>query len=203
MEEILRFLEIEDLELLREARKTLPALDDDSHFVVQNVVDKWDDEQAVANILMCPDIMEESYRWQTIEKGLESYSNPYYILSTVCGLQHLTAIPDSYREKYLTRVLRFCETKTETLAICASITVTHLLRKDEDYLFSQLYPVFNDNVNHNITLYFAKNYDAKEFKAVAKKAGLSWGTKRHFLKEFAKIKEQEFVKAQIPHFRNS
>lgn len=203
MEEILRFLEIEDLELLRETRKTLPTLDDDSNFVVHNVVDKWEDEQAISNILLYPDIMEESYRWQTIEKGLESYSNPYYILSSVYGLQNITAIPNSYREKYLTRVLRFCETKTETLAICASIAVTHLLSKEEDYIFSQIYPVFNDSVNHNIALYFAKNYCLKEFKAIVKKAGLSWGTKRHFLKEFTKVNGREFIKARIPNFRDA
>ncbi|WP_372370182.1 hypothetical protein [Candidatus Uabimicrobium sp. HlEnr_7] len=205
MEDILYFLGVEDLDSLHESKKKLSKLNEDDHFIVHNVIDKWEDEQAIANILLYPDIIDESYRWQTIEKGLESYSNPYYILAAIYGLQNLKSVPNSYQEKYFSRILRFCETKTDTLAVCASVTATFLATEENSYLLAEIYPVFNDNVNHNFVNHFVQKYDIAQIKAFAKKAGLPWGTKRLFIKECTKAKRNStpLVKAKIPNLKDA
>lgn len=206
MENILQFLEIDNVNDLRRERESLSQLTDDDYFVINNVIEKWDDRQAIANILLFPDIIEKSDRWNTIQKGLESYSEPYYILTAVCGIKRVKSnIPSQYREKYIAQLLRFCDTKTQTLAIQSSITLTHLLHQDEHYLLPQAYPVFNDIVNDNILVFLVENYDEKQLKQLLKNAKISWRAKRQFTKEFSNAKKhkKKLSFTEIPNLKDT
>ncbi|MHA2069117.1 MAG: hypothetical protein ACXABY_32555, partial [Candidatus Thorarchaeota archaeon] len=79
--ELRAFLFATDLDDLMSARANLSDMDYEDTEELLRILQKWEDTQAVANILMYPDLMPEGMRLHYILKGLHENRVIYFALA--------------------------------------------------------------------------------------------------------------------------
>lgn len=83
------FLASSDLDELLAAREALESVDEEDEQAVTDVLVTQGDEQAVANILMYPEVAPDDMRVPALLRGLRSTPDDYTALAAAVGVQHL------------------------------------------------------------------------------------------------------------------
>lgn len=84
-----KFLETRDLDDLLEAKHNISVISQNDQAAIIKILQEWKDIQAVANLLMYPDLIPENERIDYILAGLRETSFPYLVLASVVGLGQL------------------------------------------------------------------------------------------------------------------
>lgn len=87
--ELRDFLDAPDLEALRAAREALEGLDEDDDAHISAVVEDWAPPQALANVLMYPEVLPDDRRQDVLLRALGRPVTDYAVLAAAVGLQHL------------------------------------------------------------------------------------------------------------------
>lgn len=102
-----RFLAASDLAELVAAREAIDAIDEGDAARLHAIVAQWRDEQAVANLLMFPELLPEDDRTPALAEGLSGAHGDYAVLAAAVGLCAWTAADDdapAIAERLLTLV---------------------------------------------------------------------------------------------------
>lgn len=78
------FLAADDLDVVADARAGLPGPDALTSARIAAVIDAWSDRQAVANLLLCPDLIPAAHRAGAVERALRG-DDDYLALAAASG----------------------------------------------------------------------------------------------------------------------
>lgn len=192
---LVKFMKIRDLEILNQAIHELEPLTDADRNLLKELIDKWEAEQAIANLLYYPGIIPQEFRYDAIYKALCDDSAPYYTLAATVGLQTLGSnISAVMRTKFSLQLMEIIKNDSDILASRASITVWDLLDTRSFPLFLQLYPVTSTSANKNIlALVFQKLHqlNKRAFRQKLKEYKVSWICRRKYMNQFNKYKKAQ------------
>lgn len=82
-----RFLTAIDLDDLLRARHDIASLTPEESARIVSVVRDWNDRQAVANLMLHPDLMPTDVCLDAVDRALHSNEVPYFTLAATVGLQ--------------------------------------------------------------------------------------------------------------------
>jgi hypothetical protein len=83
------FLLSEELDELASLRDEITSIDRAEAAELSRVVSAWSDPQAIANLLMYPELIPEPDRLPSLMRGLATGANDYLALAAVVGLQRI------------------------------------------------------------------------------------------------------------------
>ncbi len=186
---LVRFLRVSDYDALELVFVELAESDHTEVRFIEKILDKWKEEQAIANLLFYPVLIPESIRFDTIIKALTCDDAPYYVLAAVVGLQTLKASQwtEEQRNRIGERLISITAQDVELIAARASITVWEYLEGLGDAPLLMIYPVATATANRNIMAYALTRFadsSKKKFKQNLKSMDIKWGVRRKFVKRF-------------------
>jgi len=121
-------LETEDLDDLLKSRSKIRQLDDKDIKKIRSVLEKWDNPQAVSNLLFHPSLIPEDIRFGYLLKGLEERENLYYLLATIAGLQGINEeFSEEEKNTIKDHLISILEITGGVLASRTSVTITGFL----------------------------------------------------------------------------
>jgi hypothetical protein len=123
------FLVTNDLDDLWEAKEELSILDLDNQAEITRVLQEWTDTQAVANLLMYPDLIPEAERSKYVLAGLRESLSKYLVLAAVVGLGQLDigALPAPLITEVIDRIIAVTKCNSGVIAERASIFLAERL----------------------------------------------------------------------------
>lgn len=116
------FLAADDLDLLMDARDRIEGITKRDAADIADIVESWSDEQAVANLLMYPEVIPERVRPAAVLRALSDEG--YLVLAAVLGVQRLSEhdeIADDLRAGVADRLLHLLRSPIPVVAARASI----------------------------------------------------------------------------------
>ena len=82
-----RFLDEKDLDDLQKIAFSLEKFNKEDNTLINSILDNWNDNQAISNLLFYPNLIPNEIRFKTLLKGLKDKENPYYNLAVIVGIQ--------------------------------------------------------------------------------------------------------------------
>jgi hypothetical protein len=148
------FLEINDLDLLWEARANISLIDSQDEAEIINILDEGKNLQAVANLLMYPELIPERKRFDYIIAGLQNTNFPYVVLVSIVGLQGLSIETLSVETKtwIIKHIISLIRENTGIIAERASVLIADSLWQLDEISASQIIDLLdhtNEVVRHN------------------------------------------------------
>ena len=151
-----KFLDTRDLDELQAARQQISVMSRADRAALDSILSDWSRPQAVANLLMQPDVMPPGQRLPLLLKALEG--GGYWALAAVVGLQHLAAddLPDEARPVVAARLLALLRRSIGVVAQRASVTLAgfaaDLTLADQIPALSHPDPLVRHNLLANLLL---------------------------------------------------
>jgi hypothetical protein len=146
------FLRATDLDDLLRARSQISAVSKEDAAVLNEIIVSWEDRQAIANMLMYPELIPAANRNDALLRALHSDPSDYELLASILGVQQLgdmTGIPAEINQEVAECLLgALCS--VEPTAMRASVALAALL--DDigiERLFKTL-PRVDEAVRHNL-----------------------------------------------------
>ncbi|WP_141211752.1 hypothetical protein [Pseudanabaena sp. SR411] len=123
------FLETRELDNLGEARANISAIDQDDQAEIIRVLREWKDIQAIANLLMYPDLISENERIDYVLAGLRETNFTYLVLASVVGLGQLNieALPAQLITQLIDQLIAVTKGDSEVVAERASVFLAERL----------------------------------------------------------------------------
>src|SRR5436190_8108267 len=150
--ELQEFLAAEDLDALLAARMAITAIGKSEAAELSQIVANWTNPQAVANLLMYPEVIPAPDRLGAVLKGLNAADGEYAVLAAVVGLPRLGEedVPEKDRSAIAARLVHLIQTGSGPIATRAAQTLaTYVEYADLDELVSCLsHP--DEAVRHNV-----------------------------------------------------
>jgi hypothetical protein len=149
-----RFLAAADLDDLAAIREELlgAELDTDDRLEVTAVLHDWDDIQAVANLLMHPQLIPADERAPSVQRGLGDVEHSYLRLAACVGVGELdlAELDDDTRHRLVQTLLDAVATDAGTIAERASFSVIWLLRPTDAPEVVECLTHPSSRVRHNL-----------------------------------------------------
>lgn len=139
-EELANFLNTSDLNLLWEARNSISSVNQTDETEIIKILDEWANLQAVANLLMYPDLIPASKRADYVLAGLSETRYIYLVLASVVGLEatNLTDWSPNMRSRAIHKLVALAKSDTEVIAERASVFVADRLWQFDEVESSQI-----------------------------------------------------------------
>lgn len=146
------FLGCAELDELSARRAALGALDAGDIAAIDAVLYQWSDWQALANVLMYPELIARPQLVRHLLHALEDADHDYLALAAIVGLQPLSHgfFPEQHREQLAAALIARLEAAQLAIARRASVTLVSFLGEDE---VAKVAPFLNhpdDAVRHNV-----------------------------------------------------
>jgi hypothetical protein len=139
-ENLKTFLETHDLDNLWEARSNISEVCQNDQVEIIRVLREWIDIQAIANLLMYPDLIPEDARINYILAGLCETNFTYLVLASVVGLGQLNieALPAQLITQLIEQIINVTKSDSGVIAERASVFLAERLWHFGDTYTSQI-----------------------------------------------------------------
>ena len=145
------FLAVTELDELLALKQTITNLDAEDEAGIISVLQDWQDKQAVANVLMNPQLIPDAVRFHAVLRGLQDKHVDYYRLAATVGLQEFDS--DTFSEEECSTIaeqlLALLESN-DVIAERASIAIAQYITKADASKLFKFFDHSNDVVKHNI-----------------------------------------------------
>jgi DNA-binding transcriptional ArsR family regulator len=190
------FLEVEDLDALLVARNSLGNLPEEDLKIIYSILHKWDNPQAISNLLFHPTVIPENIRMPSIFRGLNEQNNNYYVLASIVGLQSINSENLSGGEKslILEHLNHIIEADKGMFAARASVSILSFLGEEDASRVFKFVSHPNEATSHNILAWLLEVVGKKgveKFTEVAAASGVSQETQ-----DYALEKLQEYIRKE-------
>jgi HEAT repeat protein len=187
--ELKAFLAAEDLDDLGDAHKQIKALTEEDKAAVRAALKRWQDPQAVSNLLFYPDLIPRDVRLASLLRGLGEQHVPYYTLAAVCGLGEIDADTWSAedRKRALAELLTLLRNTNDIRAERTSLALQHFAGEREVPQIIALLEHPNDTVRHNVRAWLFRKLRNRGVEALAtalRDSGLRPEARRDVLADF-------------------
>jgi hypothetical protein len=134
------FLSTSDLNLLWKARNNISFVTQKDETEIIRILDKWANLQAVANLLMYPDLIPASKRADYVLAGLSETRCIYLVLASVVGLEkaNLTDWSPNMRSRAIHKLVSLTKSDIGVIAERASVFVAERLWQLDEVESSQI-----------------------------------------------------------------
>lgn len=135
------FLTSKELDNLPSARQALAVLSSEDTTGLLAVLSSWKPAQAIANLLLYPDLIPGPVRFEYLMKGLSDKALAYHQLAAVVGLQRLESsqFSEDQRARVVARLLSQIQSDNVLLASRAAVSVgLYVHRRDAPALVNLL-----------------------------------------------------------------
>ncbi len=134
------FLETRDLDNLREAKSHVLEINQDHQAEITGVLREWEDIQAIANLLMYPDLIPETERIDYVLAGLRETNFTYLALASVVGLGQLNIeeIPAQLITELIEQLIKLTKSDAGVIAERSSVFLAERLWHFGDTYTSQI-----------------------------------------------------------------
>jgi succinate dehydrogenase flavin-adding protein (antitoxin of CptAB toxin-antitoxin module) len=171
------FFEIEELDDLLKARSKLRSLDEKDMEKIRRILEKWENPQAVSNLLIHPSLIPEDIRISYLLKGLEERRNPYYILASIVGFQniHTTGLSIEDIRKVKENLILTLKISSGVLSQRASVSIYKFLSSEDSPMMCELLSHPDDTTRHNILCSLIRNMnetDSESFILMANNSNI-------------------------------
>lgn len=125
------FLNSTDLDALLAARHALAAIEAEDETAVTSLLAAQDDPQAVANVLMYPEVAPDDVRVDALARALAAPADDYRALAAAVGVQHLAdlgGLSRADRDALAPALLSLLARAEEVVANRAHVAVLALTR---------------------------------------------------------------------------
>ncbi|HEY2812823.1 MAG TPA: hypothetical protein VGJ03_05120 [Acidimicrobiales bacterium] len=147
------FVRATDLDVVSDARGRISRISKLESAQLHEIVAEWQDRQAVANLLMYPEVIPAPDRDQALFRGLSSDLGDYTLLASIIGVQRLAErdqLADDVRKQAGSRLVEVARTAPDATAARASIALGELTDDvDLDEILT-LVDVPDETVMHNV-----------------------------------------------------
>jgi hypothetical protein len=206
-----RFLTTEDLDDLQTAHAALSNLDPSETQEILSILTVWTDTQAIANLLMHPDLIPESGRFSYLLKGLRESTTAYFALAATVGLQTLKAeaFSENERTQIIEQVLGLMKSGQEAIAGRASISIANYVEAKDAPMLLGMLDRNSDVIKHNILVAAIRAAGFKNIKMVIgeflKSSNMSASTRQFLERGLAELDEiiQDGVVDQLEFLTNA
>jgi hypothetical protein len=120
--ELERFLTATDLDDLQEARGEIKVISREAAAALTELVTAWDDEQALANLLMYPEVIPAPQRVFALLRALMTAPTHYLLLASLVGLRRVE-MPREHRLAVSQRLRDLAGGEPGTVADLAATTL--------------------------------------------------------------------------------
>ena len=93
--ELKEFLIAKDLDNLLRLNSTVKNLDENDNQIIREILKKWENKQAISNLLLHPNTIPQDIKTKSLIKGLNEQKTIYYNLAAIVGLQDLDKFAES------------------------------------------------------------------------------------------------------------
>lgn len=157
------FLRSEDLDDTLKSFRDLGELNKRERALIDKVIKKWSDKQAISNILFYPSILRKEEQLNTLLKGLHSEKTPYYALAATVGLQDIdkSNLSEESRVSVVNALLSTAK-KYAKISDRVVVTLENFLKIDDASSLCDLLYLQNNTTQHNIIAWLLKNYSNKD-----------------------------------------
>jgi hypothetical protein len=126
------FLKCEELDDLAALMPDPDTLSPNDRALIQWILDEWDEEQAVANLLMMPTLIAPDDQEMFLSKALRADDGSYFMLASIIGLSELSpdTFTDTTRREIAEQLLRLMSSSIGPIAQRASIAIADYLEAD-------------------------------------------------------------------------
>lgn len=149
-----RFLAATDLDELGALREQLEGrlLDTDDLLEIIAVITDWEDVQALANLLMYPEVIAPAERHEALQRGLDDAAHPYLRLAAAVGLGDLdlAEVDDDTRYRFAQSLLRVVAAGDDAAAERAAFAVLRYLHPADAPDVVELLTHPSAGVRHNL-----------------------------------------------------
>jgi len=148
------FLACAELDELSDRRAALGALDAGDIAAIDAVLYHWSDLQAVANVLMYPELIARPQLVRHLLHALEDADHDYLALAAIVGLQPLGHgfFPEQHREQLAALLIARLPSARLAIAQRASVTLVSFLGADEVARVARFLDHPDDTVRHNVVV---------------------------------------------------
>jgi len=164
-----------------------------------DVLDKWEDEQAVYNLLIHSSLIPEEHLMAAVDRALFSREQNYFVLAALVGLQGTdpAEIPDPFHTKWRARLLELVRSEEGVVGSRASVTIANWLDEDNYKDYIGIYPAANETASRNIIRFTLSEFGdlpRAEFNSLLERCRLDAPVRDELLGEYdryhAEIKEK-------------
>lgn len=192
------FLEAQDLDDLLEARSKLRQLDEKDVKKIRYILQRWNNPQAVSNLLFHPFLIPEDIRASCLLKGLREKKKPYYILASVVGLQGIdsTGFPKEQRKAIKECLISVLKVSEGIISARASVTIYDFLSLEDTSAAFELLNHPNEAVRHNILCWLIRNMeepDPRAFISMANSSNIPEGVRKEAIDKFREHLRQKEI----------
>ncbi len=187
--ELKEFLAADDLDDAFRARQRIGALGAEDVAAVRSVLERWQDSQAVANLLMHPSLIPSDLLEASLFRGLAERRVVYHVLAAVVGLQSINpaGMTAESRRRITEALLALMRQTTGILAQRASVSIQQFLDEDHAPQIFDLRAHPEETVWHNLRAWLYRTFQARgdeSFAAAARHSGLAEEAQRRLVEDF-------------------
>lgn len=195
------FLETEELDDLLKVRSKLRSLNEKDMEKIRRILEKWENPQAVSNLLIHPSLIPEDIRVSYLLKGLEERRNPYYILASIVGFQNIHAKGLSIEDirKVKENLILTLKISSGVLSQRASVSIYKFLSSEDAPMMCELLSHPDGTTRHNILCSLIRNMnetDSESFILMANDSNIP----EHRKKETVDKIQQYFMQKEKGKF---
>ena len=145
------FVRATDLDDLLVAHHQITGISKEDAAVLHEIITSWTDRQAVANMLMYPEVIPAPNRNEALLRGLHSDPSDYELLAAVIGVQHLgqTEIPPEIKRE-VTQCLLGALSSDRPTGMRASVALMPFLDDIGIESLLAMMPRLDEAVRHNV-----------------------------------------------------
>ena len=185
-----QFLETRDLDELQAARQQITVMERVDRAALESILTDGSRPQAVANLLMVPEVMPPGRRLDNLLKALDG--DGYWVLAAVVGLQQIddADLPGPARPGIAARLLGLIRSSTGIVAQRASVTLARFTESlsPGDLVAALAHP--DEVVRHNLLVNLLQIAEPEEIRAAAR-AQAAAGTLDPAARDFALTRLRE------------
>jgi hypothetical protein len=164
------FLQSPDLDDLLARREAITEITRDDAAALTEVVSAGDDRQAVANLLMYPELIPPAVRSATVLSALEGADDDYRVLAAACGLGRVEWTDDE-RRTIGGRLLRLSRDASAPTSTIAARAVEHVVDALDLTATVEFLGELRSNERHNVLAALVNEYGADAVRTEAGYAG--------------------------------
>jgi hypothetical protein len=187
--ELEEFLAADDLDDALHARGRIGALGAEDVAVVRSVLQRWEDSQAVSNLLMHPSLIPSDLLAASLFRGLAERRVAYLVLAAVVGFQSIdpAGMTAEGRRRITEALLALIRQTKGILAERASVSIQGFLGEEDAPQVFDLWAHPDDTVWHNLRAWLYRTFQARgdeAFAAAARHSKLAEEVQRQLVEAF-------------------
>jgi hypothetical protein len=183
------FLAAEDLDDVGDARAKIKTLSADDAAAIRSILAKWEDAQAVSNLLIESDLIPEDVRLASLFRGLAEQREPYYGLAAVVGFQGIEAdkLSDKERKRVAAELLAIIRKTRDARAKRASLSIDGFISERDAPQVLALLEHADDTVRTNLRAWLFNEFKGRgveEFADAVRQSGLPAEAQERVIAQF-------------------